>query len=141
MTVWARETKGKEDRELIFKTRQGWETVMEYLAERDKAGLKVVGKEPVLAAHDKVSWGKGTIHAMRTESLRVKLERLCQKAGVQKITPHALRHRKATRMLKETGNLENVKRVMGHQSADTTGIYLKVDNSDLIRAVRGENNG
>lgn len=52
------------------------------------------------------------------------------------VTAHQLRHRYATRLLAETGNLRLVQQCLGHRSPDTTQIYAKVPDATLIAAVR-----
>lgn len=43
--------------------------------------------------------------------------------GVEKRSPHVLRHTFATTMLNNNANLESIKKLLGHQSLDTTEIY------------------
>lgn len=53
-------------------------------------------------------------------------------------TLHKLRHSFGTRALKEAGgNVLIVQELMGHASADTTGIYVEIDPSDVRDVVEG----
>lgn len=50
--------------------------------------------------------------------------RQAKKAGIQRrVTPHTLRHTFATRLLRSCGNLETVRKAMGHTSILTTSDY------------------
>lgn len=48
--------------------------------------------------------------------------------------PHMLRHTFATEYLRAGGNLEYLRRIMGHASIETTQIYLHVVDGDLTEA-------
>lgn len=50
-------------------------------------------------------------------------------------TPHQLRHAYGTKMLRETGNLAKVQRLMRHASPVTTTRYAKVEDEELSSAV------
>lgn len=67
---------------------------------------------------------------------RKKLMRsLCQKAGVRYFSFHAFRHLGASILSKEGVPLTDIQRVLGHQRATTTDIYLRSigDLSDAMR--------
>jgi integrase/recombinase XerD len=69
--------------------------------------------------------------------VRAMMERLKKKAGiVRKCSPHTLRHTFATELLKETGNIEIVRRALGHADISTTGIYLHALDSELESALK-----
>ena len=64
--------------------------------------------------------------------------RLASKAGIDKdVSPHTLRHSFATDLLRETGNLELVRRALGHSNLQTTQIYVHLTDQDLESAMRG----
>jgi site-specific recombinase XerD len=44
---------------------------------------------------------------------------------------HSLRHSLATNMLKKNVSLPVISTVLGHQTTETTKIYLKVDSNNL----------
>jgi integrase/recombinase XerD len=55
-------------------------------------------------------------------------------AGIQKrLGTHSLRHSYATHLLQATGNLELVRKTLGHKSLETTQIYLHVAKEDLLK--------
>src|SRR5882672_7885914 len=69
--------------------------------------------------------------------MRAMMERYKLKAGiVRKCSPHTLRHTFATELLKETGNIEIVRRALGHADISTTGIYLHALDSELEGALK-----
>lgn len=65
------------------------------------------------------------------------LERLCAEAGIprEKAHPHTLRHTFATNVLRRTGDLLKVSRLLGHASVSTTQIYTHLVFDDLAEAV------
>jgi len=54
------------------------------------------------------------------------------KAGIEKhISAHTFRHSYATALLRETGNLSLVQRVLGHEDISTTQIYIHLCDKDV----------
>lgn len=66
-----------------------------------------------------------------SEEFRQALER----AGIEDFRFHDLRHTFATRMLRQTGNLKLVSRLLGHKSIETTMRYAHVLDEDLADAM------
>jgi integrase/recombinase XerC len=67
------------------------------------------------------------------------LHRLSRKADVpahRRLHPHALRHFAATSWLRGGAGLDEVRRLLGHQSLDTTLRYSRLVGADLARAHR-----
>jgi integrase len=58
-------------------------------------------------------------------------------AGIEDFRFHDLRHTFATRMLRQTGNLKLVSRLLGHTSIETTMRYAHVLDADLAEAMAG----
>ena len=138
MTALVRGGKGNKDREIIF-SKEAWDTVQAYLAERDKLNFTVPDEEPVLARHDLSIHHRQEIRSLHPASMRVALYRILEEAGVkERFTPHQLRHRAATDLLRKTGNPAIVQRYLGHANVSTTvDTYTELTNDDVIKAVRG----
>lgn len=65
------------------------------------------------------------------------LHRLSERAGLdRKVGPHALRHYAATSILRQTGDLELVRRVLRHESLAMTIRYTHLANSDISAKFR-----
>lgn len=58
-------------------------------------------------------------------------------AGITDFRFHDLRHTFATRLLRQTGNIKLVSRLLGHTSIDTTARYAHVLDGDLADALDG----
>jgi integrase/recombinase XerD len=55
-----------------------------------------------------------------------------RKANIEKkVTAHTFRHTCATGMLKNKGDLNTIRKILGHSSLNTTQIYTHLDISDL----------
>ncbi len=66
-----------------------------------------------------------------------RLNRVCERAGVDPKGVHSLRHAAGTRVVGETGSLEEAAHHLGHASIETTRVYAKWSNTRL-RATVGE---
>jgi len=70
--------------------------------------------------------------------LRAMLKRYKLRAGiVRKCSPHTLRHTFATNLLKATGNIEIVRKALGHADISTTGVYLHTTDVEMEKALKG----
>ena len=66
------------------------------------------------------------------------MRRLAHKVNIEKgISPHTLRHSFATDLLRETGNLEIVRRALGYANLQTTQIYVHLTDQNLEAAMHG----
>ncbi|MFL5181568.1 MAG: tyrosine-type recombinase/integrase, partial [Microvirga sp.] len=54
---------------------------------------------------------------------------------------HDNRHTRATRLLRRSGNLKMVQKLLGHQKIETTAKYAHVTMDDLRAALDGETDG
>lgn len=71
--------------------------------------------------------------------VREMVKRYAEKAGVQeweKVSPHTLRHTFATDLLRETGNVEIVRKALGHANISTTMIYTHLTDNDVQHAMQ-----
>ncbi len=69
-------------------------------------------------------------------SLKTLFTAASRRAGIKRLTPHSLRHALATDLLAETGDLELVRRVLGHGSITTTQIYTQVGTERIDEALQ-----
>lgn len=59
------------------------------------------------------------------------------KAGIADARPaHDLRHEAGTRLMRKTGNLAAVKRMLGHENIQSTMRYVHADDEDVYEALR-----
>lgn len=84
---------------------------------------------------------------MSENTLYTKYSRALKRAGLKikeyeygmgrtrwKYNFHSLRHGFATYLLKKGFNLEEVRRLMGHNDLSTTTVYLHISNDDIIKS-------
>jgi integrase/recombinase XerD len=62
--------------------------------------------------------------------------RACDRAGVTRVSAHALRHTAATEMLRAGASLGEVGQALRHRSSSATAIYAKVDHVSLRALAR-----
>src|SRR5215813_2302370 len=75
--------------------------------------------------------------ALDSRYVRAMMARYKQRAGiVRKCSAHTLRHTFATELLKETGNIEIVRKALGHEDINTTAIYLHATDSEMEVALK-----
>ena len=64
-----------------------------------------------------------------------RLKRACARAGVPPRGLHALRHSAGTRLYEQSGDVELVSRLLGHESIATSTIYIKRSDKKLAKAM------
>ncbi|MBI5258357.1 MAG: tyrosine-type recombinase/integrase [Burkholderiales bacterium] len=113
-----------------------------WLADRQAAGLCA---GPVFCT---MSQGRATGYAegsqlapgvaLNPRYIRDVVARAAERAGIAtRVTPHTLRHTFATHLLRQTGNLELVRKAMRHARVTTTAaIYSHLVGRDVEEAVR-----
>lgn len=69
-------------------------------------------------------------------SLKTMFKGAARRAGINRLTPHQLRHAFATYLLEQEGDLRLVQEALGHRDVQTTQIYTQVNISRLRTAVR-----
>jgi site-specific recombinase XerD len=57
-----------------------------------------------------------------------------KQAGL-KATPHTFRHSFATHLLRRGANIQEIKKLLGHDNLDTTQLYTQVELEDLKRVI------
>jgi integrase/recombinase XerD len=78
--------------------------------------------------------GKDDTGPMGPKSVAHIFERWLSKRGLN-ISPHQLRHTMATQMLRAGAELPDIQAVLGHESLETTAVYLTVEAEHLRGAV------
>lgn len=79
-------------------------------------------------------------NALHTNQVRRFVKRAAVRAELPeagRISPHSLRHTFATDVLNETGNLELVRRLLGHTDISTTQRYLHLADAHVAKALSG----
>jgi site-specific recombinase XerD len=74
---------------------------------------------------------------MQVRAVQIAVSRFAGLAGLQEVTPHTLRHTFAKSLLDNGVSLEKVAALLGHESLDTTRIYVTPGERDLEEAVAG----
>ena len=75
-----------------------------------------------------------THQALTPRAVGFLIAKYAQKASIPALTPHDLRHRFGYRMAQKVP-LHQLAQIMGHDSLDTTLIYIQATALDLQRAV------
>jgi site-specific recombinase XerD len=72
---------------------------------------------------------------MQVRSVQCAVSRLAELAGLPDVTPHVCRHTFAKSLLDSGVTLEKVATLLGHESLDTTRLYVTPGEKDLEQAV------
>jgi site-specific recombinase XerD len=62
------------------------------------------------------------------ESVRKAIQKVAREAGLEKVTPHQLRHTLATQAINRGMSLEAIAALLGHKSMRMTMVYAKISN-------------
>ena len=91
-----------------------------------KEGIRVVH-----AVHDEI------VAELQANEAEIKgLAKLCKEAGVQKVTPHELRHSCTEVWFSHGASLEDVRSLLGHKCPKTTGTYVHRTDNRLIKLAK-----
>lgn len=77
----------------------------------------------------------GTDEGLTGRAVQRILKRYGQDAGIEKLTPHVLRHSFAKNLTNKGVGIEKVAQLLGHENLNTTQIYIKPDFKDLEKAL------
>ena len=78
---------------------------------------------------------------LRPDQVRKYLQEECQTNEVlATLTPHVLRHTRASALLRKNVALPYIQAVLGHANLQTLDVYLHPDANEVARAVRGSDN-
>lgn len=67
---------------------------------------------------------------MRAQDIYNAVQYAARKAGLENVRPHMLRHTFATVMLRRGANIRVIQEFLGHESLNTTQMYLTVNDTD-----------
>ena len=95
---------------------------------------KVLLEYPTTVEANWLFISRKTKSAMTTRALGYLVSKYARIAGIDDVSPHDLRHRFGYRMA-ETVPLHRLAQIMGHDSLDTTMIYVRGTSEDLQRDV------
>ncbi len=73
---------------------------------------------------------------LSSEGISMIVSRACDRAGMERVGAHRLRHTAASAMLQAGGSLGEVGQVLRHNDHDTTSIYAKVNRRALVAVVQ-----
>ncbi len=79
---------------------------------------------------------RGRRYPITYEGAKAEWQRLTKRASVKGFRFHDLRHTTATRLLRETGNLETVRRALNHRDISTTSRYAHVADAEVADALQ-----
>jgi integrase len=85
--------------------------------------------------HTRLLQQKGERYPFTLNGWRKEWKRALAEAGIQDFRFHDLRHTAATRTLRAVGNLETVRRMLGHTNIATTARYARSDIADVRAAM------
>jgi site-specific recombinase XerD len=89
---------------------------------------------PLFARHDRRA-GRSQRQPLTERSVERVLAGYLKQAGIEiPITPHSLRHQLGTDILRATGNMRLVQKVLGHQSISTSQVYTHLADEDVDAA-------
>lgn len=78
--------------------------------------------------------GKGS-NSLSTRAIGYLLEKYSYRAGLEKVTPHVLRHTFCKSLIDAGESLDRVATLAGHENLNTTARYTRATGKDLQRAV------
>ena len=98
---------------------------------RQKA--KVFGTDSVIP----IEHAEGIFECRHAASYAATLEKICERAGVPRISIHSLRHTYATRCVEAGMDYKTLQVLMGHSSIGTTmNLYVHMTEDEKIEAVK-----
>ncbi len=115
-TLFVHQSKGNKDRYTLLSEKTA-ECLKRYMAEYQP-------RLWLFESPEGGNYSERSVQQVFTNAMRA--------AGINKrLNTHSLRHAYATHLLQATGNLDLVRKTLGHNSLETTQIYLHVAKEDL----------
>jgi site-specific recombinase XerD len=78
-----------------------------------------------------------TLFDLSTRSLQRIVNEIGHRIGIPDLTPHWLRYTLAKRLEKTGTSIEDIRKILGHKSIETTRIYLRSSMEELQSALEG----
>lgn len=108
--------KGAKER-MTYMTSVSAKHLLQYLNDRQETG------ECLFYNH--------THEALEAQGIRYILNALAKRAGVENVHPHRFRRTFATGLARRGMNVQEIQKLLGHSSIDTTMTYVNVENSGV----------
>lgn len=113
---WVRSGKGAKDRLFILSSKLA-DKLKEYIREENK------GFEDYLF--------KGRQNKMSVRAIQKLVSKCAEKAQLNDISPHTLRHSFATHLLEAGEDIRKIQELLGHSNLSTTQIYTHISREEL----------
>lgn len=125
---WTQEGEKRERIKTVYFPKTIREHLARFIRIKGKGGEDVEPEAPLFMSRE------GT--RLSSRQAQREFKRWMKEAGIEgQLTPHALRHTAATKLLRRTGNAKLVQRYLGHSDVATTlRFYVDVFPEDLERA-------
>ncbi len=125
---WTREGEKRERTKTVYFPKALQEHLAQYLRFKRRRGKSLDPAGPLFVSRE------GT--RLSSRQTQRDFKKWLKEAGIEgPLTPHALRHTAATKLMKRTGNAKLVQRYLGHSDVATTlRFYVDVFPEDLERA-------
>jgi integrase len=125
---WTREGEKRERTKTVYFPKALQEHLAQYVRVRRRRGEMLDPGTPLFASREK--------SRLSCRQAQRDFKKWLKEAGIEgRLTPHALRHTAATKLLRRTGNAKLVQRYLGHSDVATTlRFYVDVFPEDLERA-------
>jgi integrase/recombinase XerD len=113
------------------KRRQAWLDDASWAVLRDWISVRGSWTGPLFCAVDR---GRHIVQrGITPDTVREILQRRAEQAGIARCSPHDLRKTFSTTVWKQTGDLESLRRLLGHSKLETTQGYLRDDDQQAAR--------
>lgn len=121
--------KGNKERKIFFNEKAKF-CIENYLNQREANHGKLQSDAPLFV-------GQQERHKyLGISGVETVIRKLGEECGIEKVHPHRFRRTFATSMVRKGASLEKVQKLMGHENADTTMIYVNINDERLEQDYR-----
>ena len=117
--------------EVIIRSGKGSKERVTYLTEVATLWLK---KYLETRSDNDIALFMGKRGRLSVRGIEVIVKRIAEKAGVEGAHPHRFRHTLASKMIERGAPVTVVKEILGHESLDTTMIYVTLNDEEIKNA-------